>query len=320
MEATNPNTGSGTVSFIAYCADDAFSNMSQWTPNGLRTALGLGPAPSHEGDSQPQSSPDIDLGDYDEEDDYDDSDKDPDYVPPPPKVPKPVPVKPSPPTVHKSSSLPRAQTFTALGRPVAAPKHKRNKSSISHSTKTPVRLTEEQVAVLVANASNTSGLLGDNTAARAAKLKALKANFRLMVTKCGDDEAVWCLSCYHPGHKGEDDGFTCPVARLKVYIYGEFKEPHLVGTKTDAFGTFDFFFSDFALVVEGHKWAMSTMKDGNGSSFGIAVEHLRKSAAVLERCQQLAREGWFLGQEGVDYEYTDVFVSRRPQTARFVLS
>jgi hypothetical protein len=81
----------------------------------------------------------------------------------------------------------------------------------------PTTLTEADVAALVDNA-NTSGLLDGNSASRAAKLDVLKANFREVVIKCGDEEAMWCLSCYHPGHKGEDDSFMCLVARLKFYI------------------------------------------------------------------------------------------------------
>jgi hypothetical protein len=50
-------------------------------------------------------------------------------------------------------------------------------------------------------------------------------------------------------------------------------------------------FSDFARVAEGYKWAMSTMKDGAGSSFGISIEHLHRTSAVLERCKKLAQEG-----------------------------
>jgi hypothetical protein len=54
------------------------------------------------------------------------------------------------------------------------------------------------------------------------------------------------MSSYHSGHQDEKDLRSCPVARMKTYIHGEFQGPYEVGSQL--WGCMDLFFMYFALV------------------------------------------------------------------------
>jgi hypothetical protein len=166
---------------------------------------------------------------------------------------------------------------------MAAPKHKRNKSSVSNAT-------------------------SDAAAARAAKIEELKAYFRATVTTLGDESERWCYACYHPGHWDESHP-ACPVTRLKTYIFGEFRRYHVVGSQPDGVAAEDFFFEDFALAAEGHAWAITAMRMGYASPFGITIAHLGVTSRVLEQCKQLAKDGWIRRQPGIAYNDEELLVT-----------
>jgi hypothetical protein len=173
-----------------------------------------------------------------------------------------------------------------------------------HPPKQPIKLDATQVEALIANI-NTTGLIGDKVAARAARVEALKTIFKVTIPMCGEDEEMWCLSCYHPGHEDEEDFLDCPVARLKSYINDEFTVPYEVGS--GVLGHVDLFFSDFSLLAQGHNWAWDRMTDG--SSFGISAEHLRRSEEILVRCQMLQQQGSIIRQNGFETHHDKLFVS-----------
>jgi hypothetical protein len=304
------NDGSLAVSFIVSCAYGVSTNISQWTPESFLAAMEAAQAPSVMEDPQLQSS-DESLA---EEDDYEDSDEDPTYVPPPPKLPKDatpatpaISTTPVTPAIHATPvtpALPKATTLLRSQKSTAQ-KHKRNKSSTSNPVKA-IKLDATQVEALIANI-NTAGFLGDKVAARATRLGALKTIFKVTIPMCGEDEEMWCLFCYHPGHEDEDDFHHCPVARLKSYINDEFATPYEVGSSV--LGHIDLFFADFSMLVEGHTWAMDSMANGDGSSFGITVEHLRRSEQILLRCQMLQQQGLIIRQNGFEIDEDELFVS-----------
>ncbi|KAA8895869.1 hypothetical protein FN846DRAFT_967601, partial [Sphaerosporella brunnea] len=117
------------------------------------------------------------------------------------------------------------------------------------------------------------------------------------------------MSCYHPGHADESEILNCPVARLRSYIFSATIEAdaYTVGSN-EQLGHVDLFFKDFALVVQGHTWAAVTMKDGDGSHFGITVANLFKSSEVLERCKALEKDGRILRTPGDMSDDAELFI------------
>jgi hypothetical protein len=132
-------------------------------------------------------------------------------------------------------------------------------------------------------------LLGNHTQSREVRIIYLSDLFKKRMTMQGSDSGKMCIACYHPGHDDFEDLDLCPAARLTSYAKLA-QQPYRVGS-----GPYlelkDGFFFDLLLLGKGYDWALETLKEGDGGTFGITITAVQETEYLLSLCTILKNSG-----------------------------
>ncbi|KAF8241564.1 hypothetical protein K440DRAFT_641997 [Wilcoxina mikolae CBS 423.85] len=144
-----------------------------------------------------------------------------------------------------------------------------------------------------------TGLLGDVSQAKEARMASLREMYYRRMSQQGPCQEKMCHGCYHPGHDDPTDEKYCPVARLLTYINDVIIAPYTVGSNA-MLSNIDMFFVDSALIGRGYEWTLETFQEGDAATFGITVAAVKALETVVERCDQIKKEGLILKETGLE--------------------
>jgi len=121
------------------------------------------------------------------------------------------------------------------------------------------------------------------------------------MTMQGPDRTKMCIACFHPGHNYMEPD-NCPAARLELYTKS-IQLPYKVGSGP-TLELRDGFFFDLLLLGKGYDWAVETLREGDGGSFGITIPAVQKIERLISFAEALKNSELF-ALKGLGYPELD---------------